>query len=481
MKMIARTLRRKPCWAGEQCLAGPHPGLMARLKARFLELKKSRRLPESLSFEEFYIYWRSKRRGENLPGLDDGNIAQGIAPNAPQPITRPPKQLQGCVPTIVLLVDFDDLPASTDRSPSFYEQMLFGESGEFATGSMREFYRNASNFNAASKQGIDVQGKVHGWFRMPKESAFYSNGASGTGNSFPKNAQGLARDAVLAALEAGVSFDGYDVLEEGQLTALFVIHAGRGAEETGSEYDIWSHKWQIPGGVKVLDKPRTLANTYLTVSEDCRVGVCAHEWGHLAARWADYYDTGQKQKSSGLGSYCLMAAGSWGEGGLTPTLPTGMLREFHQWTPITDITSTTKGIKLQPASDGGGVVKIWNSKTMNEYQYVLVEYRRKTGQDRALPDEGIAIYVVDEAIDNVNDEKNLAVELMQADGRRHLGKVHFGNPGDPNDLYPSLDNSTIGEKTLPPLNLPNGSWTGIEIQVLDNPGSAKMTIDVTVF
>ncbi|MFQ5805614.1 MAG: immune inhibitor A domain-containing protein, partial [Phycisphaerae bacterium] len=59
------------------------------------------------------------------------------------------------------------------------------------------------------------------------------------------------------------------------------------------------------------------ANTFLTVPEDCQMGVCAHEWGHLAARWADFYDTGRSRlrRSNGLGNYCLMASGSWANGG----------------------------------------------------------------------------------------------------------------------------------------------------------------------
>ena len=38
---------------------------------------------------------------------------------------------------------------------------------------------------------------------------------------------------------------------------------------------------------------------YLTVPEDCRIGVCAHELGHLLFGWPDLYDT--DESSSGLG------------------------------------------------------------------------------------------------------------------------------------------------------------------------------------
>ena len=122
--------------------------------------------------------------------------------------------------------------------------------------------------------------------------------------------------------------------------------------------------------------------------------------------------------------------------------------------------------------------------TMRQNQYVFAEYRRRRGQDVFLTDEGVAIYTVDEAVDNVNDENDLAIELIQADGRNDLGKVFSqGNRGDESDLYPSLDddgklNDAVGPGTTPPLPSRNDKWSGVSIRVRGHPGDPAMFIDV---
>jgi immune inhibitor A len=467
------------------CCVPPSPKLLLELYARYRSLLEKRRIPSSLTFEQFYAVWRSKRRGENFVGLDDGHTTHKSS-TAPQLIDRPPRLLKGVVRTLVLLVDFVDRPHTSEHTVSYYEQMLFGTIDVFPTGSMSEYYRKISNFDQASGKGIDVQGKVHGWFRMPRTLASYANNASGM-DVYPSNVQAMAEDAINEAKRQGIDFSGYDALGENMITALFIIHAGGGAEETGSEQDLWSLKWVLPQPIQVDNQ--VVARTFLTVPEDCQMGVCAHEWGHLAARWADYYDTGKKQssRSNGLGDYCLMASGSWGNGGISPCLPNGMLRMFQGWIGAREITKTTSGVKLTPAAEGGDIVVIRNKSKMKKEQYIYVEYRRRQKQDHFLPDEGVAVYMVDESVDDVNDEDNLAIELIQADNRRDLAKTFGqGNRGDADDLFPSTLNGHIIDAIPTPgagpnLDLPGGRGSsGVTIMILGRPGDDEMAIDVTI-
>ena len=72
---------------------------------------------------------------------------------------------------------------------------------------------------------------------------------------------------------------------------------------------------------------------YLTIPEDAKLGVCAHELGHLLFGFPDLYDT--DYTSEGIGNWCLMAGGSWNGGGDTPGAPVGVVQGCSQgWVTV---------------------------------------------------------------------------------------------------------------------------------------------------
>ena len=116
-----------------------------------------------------------------------------------QPNPNPPalRSLKGSlapqvdtVRAIVLLVDFDDNVGT--HSTAEFEQLLFSKGFIVSTGSMRDFYWE--NYY----QTFQFLGDAVGWYRMPEDYTYYTNGQNGFG-PYPNNAARLVEDAIDAA------------------------------------------------------------------------------------------------------------------------------------------------------------------------------------------------------------------------------------------------------------------------------------------
>ncbi len=103
---------------------------------------------------------------------------------------------------------------------------------------------------------------------MPQTIAAYAGNDNGMQGATP-NARTMANDAVTLA-NPDVDFTPYDNDGNGFVDAFIVVHAGRGAEQTGSTTDIWSHKWVLPTE-RAVDSTKIFA--YLTIPEDAKLGV----------------------------------------------------------------------------------------------------------------------------------------------------------------------------------------------------------------
>jgi immune inhibitor A len=339
--------------------------------------------------------------------------------------------LRGITRIIVVLVEFSDKALAFPRQ--HYEDLFFS-AGVLQNGSVKEYFQEVTNGL------VEIAGEVVGPYRMPKTLKEYAHSASGTGQ-IPPNARTMARDAAEAA-NPQVDFSLYDNDGDNYVDAFIVLHAGPGAEVTGSVDDIWSHKWVLPGGDFNADGTRIYA--YLTVPEDAKIGVCCHELGHLLFGFPDLYDT--DYSSEGVGNWCLMGGGSWLGGGEVPAHLSAWCK-LHQGWVTAETPTNAENFQIPDVKDSLKVYKLWQNGQPGK-EYFLLENRQKMGFDRFLPGSGLLIWHIDDAIPSNSNENQPKVALVQSDGDTDL---EFGNNrGDSGDPFPGSSNNRVFDDTSTP-------------------------------
>ncbi len=436
-------------------------------------------MPPSPELEQRIIQSKSLlAAGQALPAKASGDLldARSLTLILSRPAqTRPntfidakpdPAPVTGTRRALVLLVDFSDRAGTQPQA--HFDSMLFSV-GSYATGSMRDFYREASYTQ------LDVVGLVSGsggptagWYRAPQPKTYYTNGNYGFG-AYPKNAQKLVEEAIALA-DPHVNFASYDNDGDGVVDALVVICAGTGAEQTGNVNDIWSHKWNITPQVR----DGVTIDRYFMAPEDGRVGVMAHELGHLLMGWPDLYDT--DYSSAGTGAWDLMAGGSWNGGGDRPAHPTSWCKTRVEWINPTVIWNATQSVNVPPYASSAVAYKLPVGSAASQ-EYFLVSNRQQAGFDAALPGEGLLIEHVDDAKNNNTDENHYLVDVEQADGRRDLNLN--ANRGDATDPYPTAANTGFNGSTTPNSNGYNGAASNVSVTNIARVGN-NVTADIQV-
>jgi immune inhibitor A len=394
------------------CVVAPSPELKSKLMDQFERLRSraadlvsrniSLRAPTHVGLNDGLIY-----PGTYFPLGTTAEVARRAA------LERAP--LRGPVRVVVVLVDFSDKAMAAGAVDRFTQ--LFFSTGELPHGSVKEYFADVSGGL------IDIQGEVVGTYRMPQTIAAYAGNDNGLQPATP-NARTMANDAVTLA-NPDVDFTPYDNDGNGYVDAYIVVHAGRGAEQTGSAADIWSHKWVLPNE-RAVDSTKIFA--YLTIPEDAKLGVTAHEIGHLVFGWPDLYDT--DNTSEGIGNWCLMASGSWGLDGDRPVHPSAWCKSTQGWINVVSQTSNAD-VTITDVKTGRTAYRLWKDG-LGGNEYFLVENRQQAGFDASLPGQGLLIWHIDEAISDNTNESHYKVALMQADGLRHLEtNANRGDAGDP--------------------------------------------------
>ncbi|MFJ4649616.1 M6 family metalloprotease domain-containing protein [Streptomyces bobili] len=387
------------------------------------------------------------------PGTSLATISTAAADRAP---------LRGTLRVVVVLVDFSDQPMTATSADI---DKLFFSLGTMTHGSVREYYRDVTNGL------VDLVGEVHGPFRMPQTMAWYANNNFGIGRpTGPIRSRNMAKHAV-EAVDPGVDFAPFDNDGNGYVDAFIVVHAGPAADETGKPGHIWSHKSILPDE-HVSDGTKVYG--YLTISEEAKIGVCAHELGHLLFGFPDLYDP--DDSSEGVGKWCLMGAGSWGGGGEIPTHPSAWCKVNQGWA-TTKIVTSSGSESFPDVKSSHTVHRLWKNG-VGGAEYFLIENRQRTGYDASLPGGGLLIWHIDENQPGNRDENHYKVRLVQADNKRDLELNR--NRGDDGDPFPgSSGNTSFNSSSAPRSNSHAGAATCVSVTRI-SPSAATMTASVSV-
>lgn len=461
----------------------------------------------------------------SLLGLDEPGVAAPVTfpaavdtPEVPSPLA------DGTIRPLVILVDFVDRQADKDIHPPLdYGKLIFRTNQE--PGSFTDYWDEVSGgrVRIVGEESVDVDSA---WIRIsgtdPESGeeldyAFFASDEYGFG-AYPRNSQGLVRYA-LDFVDSRINFAAYDndgpdgiprsadpqnSDDDGYVDALFVVHAGWGAEQSGSDDDIWSCKWDLssdggPGhyqtddGVRVDDFMLVPEELYDGVDDGnellVTVGPFCHSFGYLLGLPALYDATPSidNPDSNGIGHWGLMGYGAWTGivaapsrvplPGNCPVHPCAWSKIYMGWVSFDHATqgrNQPHAIYRAESAPPAGGTRFLKVTVAGPEEYFLLENRQQIGFDRGLsylehidpdhpgPLHGLLIWHVDEEIINaelasgrINDnEFHKGVDLEAADGLSDLdGLVNLGDDGDP---FPGYFSKRVFGPDTNPSSLPYG-------------------------
>jgi len=350
--------------------------------------------------------------------------------------------------------------------------------GPWPTVTMAEYYEQMSYGQ------FHLSGTVYGWHELSRQSNFYEGDNNGFGSPPGGTGDFLRESLDLADIEVDFSQydnDGPDGVansgdDDGYVDACFFVHSGRGGEGGGP--GIWSHRWTYSGNwgsayatndTSIYGQPIRV-NDYIiqpavsagSIGGLIEIGVFSHEFGHVLGL-PDLYDT--DYSSDGVGSWCLMASGSWS----TPSSPvhfSAWCKEMLGWTIPIIPDQNIENFEFPNAEENAFVVKLWTHGELDPFvgnyshgqdvgqEYYLIENRQRIGTEAHLPGTGLLIWHIDNSRNSNNNDNHYMVDVKAADG-------HF-NGSNSGDTWPGFTNNrNFDFETIPS----SVGWAGVNTEV----------------
>ncbi len=354
---------------------------------------------------------------------------------------------------LCILVEFPDVAHSINRDEVVNFCNSTGYSGYGNNGSVKDY------FFENSRGKLTYTNVVTQYYMASQNRSYYTDPAVAFGTR--------ARQLIVEALDhfkaQGFNFNQLTADGSGYIFALNVFYAGERVNNWSE--GLWPHQWSLASpydagsGKKFSDYQITNMGSGLTLRTFC------HENGHMICSFPDLYDYGSE--SSGIGHYCLMC---YGGNDLNPVQVGAYLKNEAGWS--TSLTTINPGITatLNAANNDFYI----HAKSATEY--FIIENRQKSGRDISLPDSGLAIWHIDEAGSNSNEQMTAAqhyeCSIEQADNTFDL--ENGSNGGDANDLFGAPGNTQFNDSTSPNSKWWDGSNSDLKISEI-SASAAIMT------
>ncbi|KAK1760082.1 immune inhibitor A [Echria macrotheca] len=440
-------------------------------------------------------------------GLNDGTLSppRPKFDGSRRESAKPQPPLRGTLRLLIVLTSFKDVPLRPDAAQHF-KNIFFSRNevkpgNNIKTGSVAEYYEEVSGGL------VTITGDIYGPYVLPETVGFYAQDGWGSKNKAADdhtnnpNAQTMADHALDALLkdQPGIDLRQYDnPTRPGSVDGFVVVHAGEGGELHLGEPEkyIWSVQWALKKQ-RFVGKSNTGVYAFLTLPEDARTGVCAHELGHLVFQWPDLY--GKTLHERGVGHWCVMSNGSWNtvpgaQAGDVPCHPSAWLKMQQGWIEVqkakgslksvllNDVKATVNGgIKLATNSKGvGGTYRLWTKGNEFGNEFFLIETRTHHGFDASLPGEGLLIWHIQD--NRTPDELyNFKVTLLNADfqstGMPVSHEKYIDGPGCP---FPgTAGNRSFTGKTTPSSVSYKNEDTMVSVTNISDAGPT-MSMDLSV-
>ncbi|MBR7013365.1 MAG: M6 family metalloprotease domain-containing protein, partial [Prevotella sp.] len=304
---------------------------------------------------------------------------------------------------------------------------------------------------------FDVAGPVI----LKNDYSYYGGNDSSDNDKHP----GAMIAEACKGVDSTIDFSQYDWDGDGEVEQVYVVYAGQGEANGGSEDTVWPHQWGLAyndyGSVLTLDG--VTINTYACGAElggeeeIDGIGTFCHEFSHCLG-FPDMYDT--RGNNFGMGTWDLMDYGSYNDDGFVPSEYTSYEKWAAGWLePIVLADDEMEVTNMKALSEGGEAYVIYNKANSDEFY--LLENRQLTGWDAGQYGNGLLVLHVDyDANVWANNKVNTVATRQRCTIFHADNSDEFTVLGLRNDPYPSGANDSLTNKSVPAATLYNANDNG---------------------